>query len=142
SSAASRTGWWCSPAGSARSGSAPRSTLPRRSSRTASRASTPRSARSDAWSRAGARTAPASTSSSSSDLHELEAFALDVAPHGAPVLVAARQERLCERVLDGLDDRALQRTSPEGGLVADLDEPHLGILGELEMELAVCHQLL
>src|SRR5206468_1229339 len=77
-------------------------------------------------------------------LHEAEAFAafIDVASHRAAVRITAMEDLLRERILDGLQDRALQRTRAESRLVADVDEPHLGGLREVESQLAIGHELL
>src|SRR5262249_50831348 len=67
---------------------------------------------------------------------------VDVAPDGASVGVSPVEELLCEGILDGLDDGTLQWARPKGGFVTDLDEPHFGLLREVEAELAVRDQLL
>src|SRR5580693_8813525 len=73
---------------------------------------------------------------------EREAVAYEVNLHDAAGRVAPAQDLLCERVLDLLQDRPLQGSGAEGRLVAELDEPVLGRLRQLDPELPVRGQLL
>ena len=57
-----------------------------------------------------------------SALRELELVAREAHLHDAPRRVAAAQDLLGERVLQLLQDRALERARPERRLVPELDE--------------------
>src|SRR5262249_39510613 len=86
-----------------------------------------------------ARTLPRSRRSA---LLEEEVLALYVYFDDGPRSVAAREDLLGERVLDLLQDGAFQRARAERGLVPELDELALRGVGELELQLAIAHQLL
>src|SRR5687768_1077527 len=84
--------------------------------------------------RGGSASATERSSARRHDL-ELDGVALEVDFDGATLGKLGRQQRLSQRVLQLLHERALERARAERRLVAEIDEPHLGRLRDLEREL-------